>query len=296
MPDDAPPVGAPPPEVPEEFAAAYTEAYRRALESEDPVGPEPDPLVAVEPVRGGAPAFPEALGRLRDSRWGLPALLAGVALLLVLAAYGIGSLVSGDDSPDATATRVSDGTGSPSGSPSRSGEPRPRRTHTSTPSTGAWQGPLRRVAASAVTATCTASPSFDAAGNRVGYEAENTLDGDASTAWRCQGTSIGERLTFELPSGTELGQVGLIPGYAKTDPHSGVDRYAENNRITRVRWTFGAGRSIEQSLDPDPENRHVQKLRVPRTAANRVTLEILEVTRGSRDTTAISEVVFAAAS
>ena len=86
-----------------------------------------------------------------------------------------------------------------------------------------------------------------------------------------------------------------MPGYAKTDPVSGVDRYAQNNRITMVRWTLADGTSFVQRLDPDPSSRELQLLRVPRTTTDTVQLEILAVERGSRNTTAISEVALFAA-
>jgi hypothetical protein len=52
---------------------------------------------------------------------------------------------------------------------------------------------------------------------------------------------------------------------------------------------------VIQNFDPDPHNRAVQTLRVPKTATDRVSLEILGIRRGPRNTTAISEVAFAAA-
>ena len=141
----------------------------------------------------------------------------------------------------------------------------------------------------AVTATCTSAPGVDSAGKKVDYEAGNTTDHDPSTAWRCDGEALGTVLTVTLPADTEVGQVGLIPGYAKTDAKSGADRYAENNRITKVRWTLADGTFVVQKLDPSPDKRDVQLLRVPKTATGTVTLEILAVDRGSRNTTAISE-------
>ena len=89
-----------------------------------------------------------------------------------------------------------------------------------------------------------------------------------------------------------MAEVGLIGGYAKIDPESGADRYAENNRVLRVRWTFSDGTAVEQRLDP--EDRDVQTVRVPRTASDTLTLTILRVEPGPRNTTAISEVRVAA--
>ena len=128
------------------------------------------------------------------------------------------------------------------------------------------------------------------------WSGKNLTDGDKTTTWRCDGTATGETITLKLPKGTQVAEVGLVPGYAKTDPKSGADRYAENNRITRVRWTLDDGTQVEQELDPSPTNRSVQSLRVPRTETDEITLEILETKRGPRNTTAISTVTFGAAS
>lgn len=107
-----------PPEVPDEFAAAYREAYERAmLDQTDaprhrrPPPPEPAPTPVATPADTPASDLdlPERRGRLvvgthrqepvgedtwfdhvRDSRLFVPALLAALALLLVLGAYVLG--------------------------------------------------------------------------------------------------------------------------------------------------------------------------------------------------------------
>jgi hypothetical protein len=128
----------------------------------------------------------------------------------------------------------------------------------------------------------------------VTYAAANAVDGEPSTAWRCPGEATGARLVLRLPGPTALAEVGLVPGYAKTDPVSGADRYAQNNRVTKVRWTIG-DITVEQTLSGDPGDRSAQLLRIPRTDASRVTLEVLAVDLGPRNTTAISEVLLAEA-
>jgi hypothetical protein len=171
----------------------------------------------------------------------------------------------------------------------------PSRTRTSTPP-GSWDGPVNPVDVVAVSADCTAPPSRDAAGKKVQYVPGNTTDGRPATAWRCLGTGVGQRLVLRLGGDVKVAEVGLIPGYAKTDPDSGVDRYAENNRITRVRWTLADGVTVVQRLRPDPSIRAMQLLRVPATTTDTVTLEILAVARAPRNTTAVSEVLVAEAS
>jgi hypothetical protein len=293
---------APPPEVPEEFADAYREAYRRALESGAGLGQdvltELPEVPAQQVVQVGthrsddhaAPASP--LSQWRSTRWFLPVVITVSALVLVLAAYAVGAALGGaDDHAGTAAPSASHATVSPT-----SASPRPEPTHAS-PSTapGGWDGPVTPVTVDAISADCTAPPSRDSAGHKVTYVPENATDDETETAWRCGGTGIGQQLTLRLASEADVAEVGLIPGYAKTDPESGVDRYAENNRITRVRWTFADGVSVVQRLDPDPSSRDVQVLRVPRVVTDTVTLEILAVKRGPRNTTAISEVAVMAA-
>lgn len=252
---------APPPEVPEEFADAYRAAYREALDARgtpEPTGHRGEPAV----------------------RWRMPVLVAAGALALILAAYLLGRLLSGDSD---------DASGTPIPSVPAAGEPNPG---------GGDENPgdetaLEPVAVRAISAGCTSKPSVDSAGKRVTYRARNAIDGDPTTAWRCDGDASGRVLRLRLPKGTEVGEIGLIPGYAKTDPSSGVDRYAENNRITRVTWTLhGSGDPlvIEQLLDGRPGKREMQSISVPPTSVDRVVLRIEAVTRGARNTTAISEI------
>ncbi|HEY0904804.1 MAG TPA: hypothetical protein VGE14_13040, partial [Marmoricola sp.] len=87
---------APPPEVPEEFAATYRAAYQRALESDKDAEGSPAPAVRPQPAgdRDHAPA-PEPPPR---PRWLVPALLAAGAVALVVAAYVVGAALSDDES------------------------------------------------------------------------------------------------------------------------------------------------------------------------------------------------------
>jgi hypothetical protein len=310
----------PPPEVPDEFAAAYRAAYEEAMRASAPTGSHRAAGADAEPGGPGGPGEPAgstgraapgtsaaerwravrsaagerwaataqataaAVGGWRRQRWFLPVLGGVGAVLLVVAAYLLGRAFSDDGTgaagprTDASGRAVYAGdssTGSP-GSPAVS--------------TGkAWRGDVEPVTPTRVRASCTAPASVDSGGARVSYRAANVADGDASTAWRCAGSAAGVRLVLVLPGATPLGEVGLVPGYAKTDPVSHADRYAQNNRVTRVRWTIG-DITVEQTLDGSPDNRQLQLLRIPRTTAARVTLEILDVARGPRNTTAISEV------
>ena len=265
-----------PPEVPEEYAAVYRDAYERALTEDSGLA---DDLLSTEI----APEPTERPG------WLLPA-AAGAAVVLVLCAFVLGKMLSSDDTGDATGEPAPTTHAPASKTPSHPPSKRPTTAKpTKRPGAKAWTGPVTPVAVNAVTATCTSRPGTDSSGKEVRYDASNTVDQDASTAWRCDGEAVGTVLTVTLPADTAVGQVGLVPGYAKTDPKSGADRYAENNRITKVRWTLADGRVVVQKLDPDPDSRKIQLVRVPRTATGSVSLEILAVERGARNTTAISE-------
>jgi hypothetical protein len=283
----------PPPEVPEEFAAAYREAYRRALEAGQ-AGPDiPDTTLiagpAPEPRQSTRPSAVDLVAGWRASRWFVPAAVAVGAALLVGAAYAIGTTFS-----DGGGAPAADGTMAPQASRTtdspRTATPRGERPTREATARHGWTGPVRPVGVDAIAADCTAAPSTDAAGHTVSYEPENATDGQTDTAWRCAGTAVGQRLVLRLSHPVAVAEVGVIPGYAKTDPASGADRYAENNRITLVRWTLADGATVVQRLDPDPSSRALQLLRVPRTTTDTVTLEILAVKQGPRRTTAISEI------
>lgn len=277
-----------PPEVPEEYAAVYREAYRRALDEAGSGRPPDaaDDLVALRPV----------VARPGPTRFG-PLLVGGLVLLAVFVVLGI-RLLGDDPAPTAevppSPVPATTAPPTPAASATPSAPPTPSPTAAETGAeTGVWAGPVAPVAVQRITATCTGEPSVDAAGEPVRYDAANAVDGDPTTAWRCDGDGIGDRLTLVLPSGTPVASLGLIPGYAKKDPVNGADRFAENNRITRVRWTLADGTTFVQDLNP--AGRVVQRLRIPRTVSGTVTIEVLAVQDGTRNRTAISEIEVARA-
>jgi hypothetical protein len=52
---------------------------------------------------------------------------------------------------------------------------------------------------------------------------------------------------------------------------------------------------VVQELDGSPDNRSMQTMAIPLVETNTVTLEVLDSTRGSRNTIAVSEVRIGAA-
>ena len=207
-----------------------------------------------------------------------------LALLLILGAYAVGRAFAGKVNDDASASSGADRRDERA----RSRPEAPARLHP-----GAGQGSLGRQGRAGRRrqgeGDLHVGPRKDASGAKVSYAAANLTDGVADTTWRCDGTAIGKKIILALPDKTAIGEVGLIPGYAKTDDATGDDRYAENNRVTRVRWTIG-DIVIDQKMNGSTDDRSLRLLRVPRTEADEVQLEILAVAKGPRNTTAISEV------
>lgn len=272
--------GALPPDLPPEYAEAYRRGYERAQAgdwrwSEDDLQPATDFLGDVEPQPWYGPTHRE--GGAEWPGWLTPVLIATAVVALVMGAYGLGRLLS-----DA-------GSAGPSQSV-RTEEPGQGQRRLRPVEGQAWDGEVRAVTPVAASSPCVLGPSEDAAGRPVTYEPVNAYDGDFTTAWRCSGDGKGVTLRLTLGQQVTLGEVGLVPGYAKIDPQSGADRYAENNRLTRVRWTFADGTSVVQRLDGSADNQDLQTLRIPPVETDEVTIEVLESVSGPRDTIAISEI------
>ena len=228
--------------------------------------------------------------RARDSGWLAPALLAVLALLLVVSAYVVGRAFAGHVAGRGASGEESRVVMSEGGSSQRKQPVLEQKA-----AAGAWTGKVVPISGVRASTGCTSEPGVDAGGTRISYTAANLTDGVADTTWRCDGSAVGQRIRLDLGREREVAEVGLIPGYAKTDDTDGTDRYAEENRVTKVRWTIGST-VVEQTLSGDPQDRRVRLMRVPRSAADTVTLQILAVDKGARDLTAISEVQLAAAS
>ena len=295
-----------PPDLPPEYADAYRRGYERAVkrangEPVEDTGPieTPRPLF-VDEIDEPPPVLPGGAHRAEPEpppepepdtepaerpAWLVPALLAALIVVLLFGAYGVGRVLSDNLADSSAAPPKPDGVvlgeeGSTApGSPDASTKPKAKK----------YAGPTESAGISGATASCESPKGVDSAGHKVSYAPSNVYDDDLTTAWRCDGDGSGEKLTVTLPDPTKIGEVGLVPGYAKTDARSGEDRYAENNRITKVRWVFDDGTSIEQSFDPSVKKRSVQSVRIPVTKSSQVVVEVLDVKRGPRNTIAVSE-------
>ncbi len=277
-----------PPDLPPEYAEAYRRGYERArregLDDEHAVA-EAEHTVHFESVQPVILHHPEEEEPATGRGFLIPLLMGLGAVLLVAGAYWVGTLVADEVTPGTTDD------GSNQALTEDGGEPQQK-----TATGKKYKGPVSAVRIGGAKATCQANDSVDAGGNSVSYEPRNVYDGDLTTAWRCPGNGRGERLTITLPRVVVLGEVGLVPGYAKTDARSDVDRYAQNNRITRVRWRFSDGTTVIQNIGGSASNRDMRTIRLPRPRADQVVIEVLASTPGEgRDTIAISEVYIGAA-
>lgn len=260
----------------------------------------------------------EAAGRRRGEQRFLIVLgLLGLALALILGAFFTGRAISEDDSSGAADTAAEQqvdgakrieaeslaeaalGGAAPKQQPNeqrKRDKPSAKSERNTGKLTGKpYRGPRAVVTPRVARASCRSADSVDAGGRKVSYSAMNTIDGRKTSAWRCDGNGKGETVRFHFKNKQRLVAVGLVPGYAKTDPFNGVDRYRENRRIKRVRWTFDRGRFIEQRFDHRPGNRSLQKIRIPAVKTDTVTVKIIGSTRASRNTVAISRAWFAVA-
>jgi hypothetical protein len=144
----------------------------------------------------------------------------------------------------------------------------------------------------AVAASSVRQDSFDSCGNATSYVPGNLIDGRLDTAWMAQGDGVGDTITFTFDAPSVVSTVGLVPGYAKTDPCTGANRFTDRRRITKVRWTFDGGSSVVQ--DPDPTDESMQTITLPNPiSTGTVKLTVLATTAAGNpgmNYTSISEV------
>ncbi len=138
-----------------------------------------------------------------------------------------------------------------------------------------------------VIASHTAPSSTDAAGNPVTYVPANVIDGNVQTAWRTPGDGHDESITLIFDNPINIVRIGLIPGYAKTDPQTGADRFVQNRIIDTVAYKIPGLPNTMKRFRPLPVPQFVRL----RATTSRVTVKILDTTdSGGLDYTAISEI------
>jgi hypothetical protein len=95
-------------------------------------------------------------------------------------------------------------------------------------------------------------------------------------------------LTLDTSGPVHLTEVGLLPGYAKIDRTNSVNRFYQNRRVTKVRWHFSDGSTIDQAFT---DKAKMQRTPVAVTTSS-VEIEIIATRPGHPDFnyTPISEV------
>jgi serine/threonine protein kinase len=138
-----------------------------------------------------------------------------------------------------------------------------------------------------VTASNTAPASTDAAGNPVTFVPANVIDGNVETSWRTPGGGLGETITLIFDNPVEVDRIGLIPGYAKTDPQTGANRFLQDRIIKAVTYQIPGLPNTKQTFAPQP----VPQFTTLHVTTSRITVKILDTTAsGGLDYTAISEI------
>jgi hypothetical protein len=127
----------------------------------------------------------------------------------------------------------------------------------------------------------------NAAGNPVTYVPANVIDGDVQTAWRAPGDGRGVTLTLIFDHPVDVARIGLIPGYAKTDPLTGANRFLQDRIIDAVAWQVPGLPATTQTFRPLPVPQFVRLS----ATTSRITVRILDTSpSGGLDYTAISEI------
>lgn len=158
---------------------------------------------------------------------------------------------------------------------------------TSTTAAALVLGAAGQVQALRIDASGVAQPAQDSCGKTVSYDAAKAQDDNPGTAWRVPGDGVGATLKLTLAGPTHLREVGLLPGYAKRDLCTEVDRFPQVRRITAVRWRFDQGTPVTQSFK---DRADIQSVPVDVTTTT-ITIEILATTSDPiLDYTAISEI------
>lgn len=267
-------------EVPPEYAEVYERAYRRAYEE----GQGSD----------GRPAGDPAPGRPGpEQRWGIPQQRSGskppsrhranrpagslrrplIGAVAALVALLGGAFLLGRTSALPESIEAGGSAGSP---PTAAENPSAGASSPNTSAQGSRPARILRARS-----TCTAVPTTRASGRTVAYGAENVVDDDPATVWRCEGLAVGQVLTFGLAPGTRVVQVGIAQGGAGS---------SRANQITRVAWNFGGGKVVEQSLGNDRRDHSMRTVVLDPTETDQIRLKLVGIRAGERDVTAIRRV------
>jgi hypothetical protein len=208
-----------------------------------------------------------------------------IAIVALAAVVVVGTVVAvATDCPFRTSTSPQPTTspGAPGAGGQSSGPP------SSDTTSAAAIGALNRLDAARILVPAISAPAPDAAGHQVTYAAAHLMDGDLTTAWRMNGA--GATLEFDFDQPVTLYQIGLVNGYAKTDPYDGTDRYPQMRRIVRVTWDFDGRAEVVQNLLDHTETPPLMAVPGVRVQTVRLTIDATTTPgQSSLDYTPISE-------
>ena len=216
----------------------------------------------------------------------------GLVLVLVLGAFLLLSGGGGEENAPAAPTPLVPTTSRTTSAPPPSSA---ATTSAATTAASTSAGAPADVAGLAQASAPTHAPAgVDLAGQPVTYVAPNMVDGAVETCWRTPGDATGTVLTFRLDRPTEITEVGLVNGYAKTAYSGGrrYDWYQGDRRVLSVDWVFDDGTTVSQAFS---QTRAMQTRDVPPVTTSTVQVRITAVSppgRGpaARNDTAVSEV------
>lgn len=131
------------------------------------------------------------------------------------------------------------------------------------------------------TASCTSPPGVDSAGNPFTYTATNAVDARPETAWRCDHDGVGARLSITFTRPVVIGWIGVVPGFAKTDPYDGTDRYVQGRKIAGARFVFDDRTYVDHTFDTVSTSRAMQVLRFTPVTTAHVEMVVLASVPGT---------------
>ena len=265
-----------------------------------PAGPPPA-RAPWPPPRGEAPTDPLIKDPHPPSRWREVLAVLGIIVSVAIILVAIYPFIDDDDEGEAQGSTTSTTVAEEEVPPAETTSPVTPPVETTSdpnatvPGSDATTLPPAPLAIALAEATCTAPDSTDSRGNRVSFVATNTIDGDASTAWRCAGNGSGQSLTFTLAAPATVTQLGAIPGFAAVDPFNGDDRFVENRRVVSARWSCLAPGGVQtaSATQTFADDRQMQVTAVNGfTGCAAIRFEVTGSTpAGRRDFTAVSDVL-----
>lgn len=119
------------------------------------------------------------------------------------------------------------------------------------------------------------------------YAATNATDDAPETAWCTADDGSGEEITLTFANDALVAAVGVIPGYAKIDSRSGVDRFIGNRRVSTLTVEMDGAKAESFAFE---DRRELQWAQIDASSASRSVTIHIDETHGPEDT-CISEIV-----